>query len=633
MFPDFRHLGGFLTRSIPRRILAALLSIFIATYFATAVVVYSGVRASILQSDAEALNGLADLKYEQLSNAVGALATDLTAWSELEVMNDLVSGDVDKRVAQALEALKRLYGLSGDIYAFDASGKLLASSAPTGRTSAGKDRLPILWRDDGKGLAFVDKEADPMTGNQIVALTIPVFGSFDKNYRVGTLVLTYPWTSIEKLLFSVPNATLLLRKGDAIRILAANRVDLTDPAALDRLGASDNAVTSDDVVGRSLPRPGLIGHWQVLMLHDAGTVTQALQWVALKLVLLGACLGIPIVLLGRWLSHRLTAPIADLDRVVREIADTDKLDARVPVTSSDELGSLARSFNRMTDNLETTTRERERFLRELAALNQTLEAKVAARTEELEAAVNAQRRLIGDISHEIKSPLARLSMALGLARRSAERDQPRQFDRMEREIDSISALASELLTLARLDGAAAAPAFAPVDLTRMVEQIVADALFETPARREDLRFDDTAQRRGVFGNADLLRRAIENVVRNAIFYTSDGTKVEIGLFVTAPEVVCVEVKDHGPGVPDRALEHLFEPFYRVDEARARETGGTGIGLAICQRVIQLHGGTIRARNNTPHGLVVTIELPSAPPSHVAEVVTSIPVRPLNAFNK
>jgi signal transduction histidine kinase len=618
VFPDFKRLTRFLTRSIPRRILAALLSIFLATYFATAVVVFTGVRASILQSDATALNGLADLKYEQLANAIGELATDLTAWSELEVMNDLVSGDVDKRVAQALEALKRLYGLSGDIYAFDVSGKLLASSAPS-RVSDGNDQLPAQWRDEGKELAFVDKQSDPMTGNQIVALTIPVFGSFNKNYRVGTLVLTYPWASIERLLFGVSNATLLLKKGNQIRILAANRVDLTDPAALDRLGASEDTVTSDDVVGRSLPRPGIIGHWQVLMLHDAGTVTRALQWVALKLVLLGACLGIPIVLLGRWLSHRLTAPIADLDRVVREIADTDKLDARVPITSSDELGSLARSFNRMTDNLETTTRERERFLRELAALNQTLEAKVAARTEELEAAVNAQRRLIGDISHEIKSPLARLSMALGLARRSAERDQPRQFDRMEREIDSISALASELLTLARLNGAAAPPEFAPVDLAMLVEQIAADAAYETPGRKADLWFDNGARRPVVVGNAALLSRAIENVVRNAIFYTTEDTRVEIDLFDATPEMVRVEVKDHGPGVPEAALEHLFEPFYRVDEARTRETGGTGIGLAICQRIIHLHGGAVGAKNNTPHGLVVTIELPSAVASHAAQV--------------
>src|SRR5579884_154005 len=130
--------GRLLTRSIPRRILAALLSIYLVTYFATAIVVYSDVRGSILQSDATALNRLAELKDEQLANQIGALATDLTAWSELEVMNDLASGDIDKRVAQALEASKRLYGLTGEIYAFDAAGRLLATSG-TGRAD-GTDR-------------------------------------------------------------------------------------------------------------------------------------------------------------------------------------------------------------------------------------------------------------------------------------------------------------------------------------------------------------------------------------------------------------------------------------------------------------------------------------------------------------
>ncbi len=437
---------GFLSSSIPRRILAGLLSIYVVTYLATAVVVYSGVRASILESDATALNQLADLKYQQLANVIDALATDVRAWSELEVMNDLVSGDIDKRVTQTLELLKRLYSLEGDIYAFDAAGKLLASSRG-GRDGREGDQIPAEWQNDESRLVLVDKETDPMMGSQIVAIEIPIFGSFDKTYRIGTLVMTYPWASIEKSLFGLDIATILLERNDQMRILAANPPGIADRIGLDRTRAEPNAGGNEFVMGRSVPRTGLIGNWQVVTLQDSDVATRPLRWVALELALLGAFLGIPIVLLGRWLSHRLTAPIASLTRVVTEIADTDKLDARAPVTSSDELGLLARSFNRMTDSLERTTREREQFVRDLAALNQTLEAKIAARTEELEAAMKAQQRLIGDISHEIKSPLARLSMALGLARR-VEADRPRQFDRMEREIESISALASELLALA-----------------------------------------------------------------------------------------------------------------------------------------------------------------------------------------
>ncbi len=601
---------GFFTRSIPRRILAALLGIGFVTYFATAVVVYSGVRASILESDSASLNHLADLKYEQLTNLIGALATDLTAWSQLDVMNDLASGDIDKRVAQTLEGLRRLYGLAGDIYAFDANGKLLASST-MGRADGAPARLPQQWQSRKHGLVFLDKHEDPMTGGATVALGIPVFGTFDSHFRIGTLVLTYPWSAIEQVLFSRANGTILYESDGPTRILAANPPDLAGRLGLGHI-RNDDWRSSGMVVGRSTSQIGPLAGWHLLVLHDAAAATRPLRWVAFELVLLGASLGIPIIFLGRWLAHRLTAPIADLTRVVREIAETEKLDTRVSVTSSDELGSLAHSFNRMTDSLERTTREREEFVRELAALNQSLEAKISARTEELEAAIRAQQRLLGDISHEIKSPLARLSMAVGLASRSAEAERPRQFDRMEREIDNISALASELLTLARLNAATVPPAFSPVDLDALIRQIVTDALYERPERRADIVFHAASSPATIVGNADLLRRAIENIVRNAIFYTTAGTPVEIAVLRKPPRLVRIEVRDAGPGVPPAALGHLFEPFYRVDEARARDTGGTGIGLAICQRVVHLHGGTVGARNNTPHGLVVEIELPLRP---------------------
>ncbi len=598
---------GFLTRSIPRRILASLIGIYIATYVATSLVVYSGARTSILESNTAALDQLADLKYEQLDNTVETLATNLTAWSELEIMNDLVSGDVDKRVAQTLEGLKRLYNLTGDIYAFDATGKLLASSH-AGNIGGMADRIPPEWQTQADHLVLIDKKMDPMTEKETIALVIPVFASFNKKYRIGTLVTTYPWATLEKQLFSLESGTILVDKNDPTKILASDR------GGLNQIHAEDGGTSSGFVVGRSVSRSGLIGNWQVVTVQDTGIVFAPLRRIILELVLLGVLLGIPIAVLGRWLSQKLTAPIAELTRAAQGIADTDKLDTRVPISSSDELGMLARSFNRMTDNLERTSREREQFVQELAALNQTLEAKIAARTEELETTMKAQQNLIRDISHEIKSPLARLSVALGLARRAVGPHTPKQFDRMEKEIENISALASELLTLARLGGTAALLEFTQIDLRDLVEQVVADAVYEAPHRTSDVKLQNPGDRITVAGNADLLRRAIENVVRNAIFYTAEKTPIEIVLRRKTPGVVSIEVRDHGPGVPKAALGHLFEPFYRVDEARARDTGGTGIGLAICQRAVQLHGGSVHAAANEPNGLIVEIELPSMPPS-------------------
>jgi len=595
--------------SIPRRILAGLLSIYLLTYAATAVVVYTGARVSMLESDAAALNRLADLKYEQLAELLTSLGRDLTAWSELEVMTDLVSGDIDKRVALTLEALRRLYGLPGHVYAFDAAGHLLASSRPAEKAPLALS-IPPLWQNPAAGLTFVDEDKDPVSGERVAVLSIPVFAPFDHNYRIGALAFTEPWPAIDKLIATPDSEAVLLADRGEVRLLAADPADSRDHLPLGTAQLYGGGKSDKFVIGRSTPREGLVQSWRLVLLQSAAIGAWPLHRVAIELLLLGLCLSVPIVLFGRWLSHRLTAPIADLTRVVGAIADTDRLDARVPVNSTDELGSLAQSFNRMTDNLERTTNERETFVRELAALNQTLEAKIAERTAELEAAMQAQRRLIGDISHEIKSPLARLSMALGLAERSSGPDRPRQFKRIEREIENISALASELLTLARLDETAARPPVAPVALHRLVKQIIDDAVYEKPGRSADVEFHGRAI--AVRGNAELLRRAIENVVRNALFYTTAGTPVTVSLSRKEAGLASLEVADRGPGVPDAALEHLFEPFYRVDAARARETGGAGVGLAICFRVIDLHGGRVRARNADPHGLVVTIELPAEP---------------------
>ncbi|MDB5393490.1 MAG: hypothetical protein JWM91_996 [Rhodospirillales bacterium] len=600
---------AFLGRSIPRRILASLVTIYIATYLATAIVVYSSVRSSILQSNTGALQQLAELKYDRLVNVMDTLATDVAAWSQLEVMNDLVSGDIDKRVSRTLDGLKQLYGLSGDLYAFDAAGNLLAATGmrPTGNAVR---QLPIEWaRHSDSGLVLLGRHTDPISGGQIVAFEVPVYGSFDKTFRIGTLVLSYPWPAVEKLLFSTETGTILLETGETPHILAVDPAAIADRVEINGRKIRNSATHSDLIVGRSTPKTGILGAWQVQSLQETSVVTRSLIHVGEELALLGAALGIPIFALGRWLSNRLTAPVMELTRVVREIADTDKLDARVPISSNDELGTLARSFNRMTENLERATTEREQFVRDLETLNQTLEAKVAARTEELQAAITAQQRLIGDISHEIKSPLARLGVALGLARLTTNNVAPKQFDRMEQEIGNVSALASELLTLARLDIASASVAFAEVDVRELVAQIVADAIYEVPDRKDDVVLREPDDLVIVDGNEDLLRRAIENVVRNALFYTAPKTPIEIIIAHKGARFVSVDIHDWGPGVPDIALAHLFEPFYRVDEARARKTGGSGVGLAICQRVVLLHGGTVRATNNRPSGLIVEIEIP------------------------
>lgn len=280
-------------------------------------------------------------------------------------------------------------------------------------------------------------------------------------------------------------------------------------------------------------------------------------------------------------ARYLSRPISELRSAASRLAQGD-LTARVGgkfADRSDEAAGLVREFDQM-----------------------------AERVADL---IDAQRRLIGDISHEIKSPLARLSVALGLARRTAETYAPRQFDRMERELDRLSMLAGELLTLAKLEQAPALTPLAIVDLGAVVGRVLSDATFESQTRMGDIVLHKHDRPLLIAGDEDLLRRAIENVVRNAIFYTPPGTKVEIALSSPDGSNAELEIRDHGPGVPEDALERLFEPFYRVDQARARKTGGAGVGLSICERAVRLHGGKVTARNASPRGLIVEISLPLA----------------------
>jgi two-component system sensor histidine kinase CpxA len=174
----------------------------------------------------------------------------------------------------------------------------------------------------------------------------------------------------------------------------------------------------------------------------------------------------------------------------------------------------------------------------------------------------------------------------------------------------MSDLVRQLLALASLQSSARPQHCEPVDLNDVVAQVIDDLTFEFHDRARLIRTLPCPLPVVVLGDAALLRRAVENVLRNALFYTPDDCAVEVAV-ASEHGVARVAVSDHGPGVPDSALAHLFEPFFRVDEARARHTGGVGLGLAITRRAVELHGGRISAANTRPHGLAVRIEVPEA----------------------
>jgi len=281
------------------------------------------------------------------------------------------------------------------------------------------------------------------------------------------------------------------------------------------------------------------------------------------------------------LSWYLTKPIVRLRTAARQIAAGD-LTARAgapAISRRDEVAGLMRDFDAMAERLETL--------------------------------LKAQSRLLNDISHELRSPLARLNVALGLARQRAGAESTGMLDRIELEAARLNELIGRILTLARLEDGEQLVPQTPVPLNEIVESVSEDAEFEAQERHCHVHTSIAEGNWEVRGNASLLHSAVENVVRNAIRYTQEGSAVEIELKSEtrgAREAV-LRVSDSGPGVPPDSLDKLFQPFYRLDDARGRQTGVVGLGLAITERAVRFHGGKVSALNRPQGGLVIEIRLP------------------------
>ena len=306
-------------------------------------------------------------------------------------------------------------------------------------------------------------------------------------------------------------------------------------------------------------------------------VLQRPRVIALPLVAAAFVSGLVCFLLARYL----TAPIGRLRRATEAYAAGDLSERVAPTLGGrkDEIADLAQAFDRMAQRLQGL--------------------------------MTSQRRLLSDVSHELRSPLARLQVALGLARQRAAGLADTEFDRIERETERLNELIGQLLSLARLEAGVTPAEREPVDLEELLATVASDADFE--ARAHNRRVEIAKAVPAVIqGDAGLLHSALENIVRNAVRYTPDGTAVTLSLARDGERVDkwVIAVRDYGPGVPEEILPRLFEPFVRVGDARDRASGGFGLGLAIAERAVRLHGGEVSARNEPDGGLCVTIALPA-----------------------
>lgn len=285
-----------------------------------------------------------------------------------------------------------------------------------------------------------------------------------------------------------------------------------------------------------------------------------------------------------WLAHHIVAPIQGIQSAARRVAAGD-LTVRAPVEISerhDELAALAADFDVMV--------------------------------ERMGAFVRSHKDLLSTVSHELRSPLTRLIMSLALLRKQSP-DSEELLQRMEHDVERVDTLMGQLLTFARLETGLSSAGRDSVNLSQLVEEVVADGDFEARSSGKSVRLQ--AEEDVVIERADqqALRSACENIVRNAIRFTAPGSEVKVILRTEklgSSSQAILSVRDHGPGVPEELLQQIFEPFFRAKAPKGdpRANNGTGLGLAIALEAIRQHRGTIIASNANPVGLEVKITLPS-----------------------
>ena len=285
-------------------------------------------------------------------------------------------------------------------------------------------------------------------------------------------------------------------------------------------------------------------------------------FLPILIVLAGLCL---------LLASNLALPLKKLAITVDRFGAGD-LDVRADLRRKDEIGELANAFNQMADRITTL--------------------------------LTAERRLLQDISHELRSPLARLSFAVELVRTTDDREMA--VARLRKEIDRLTGLVSGLIQVTQAEGEGSSLPLAEVSVQKLISEIIDDCQVEAFGKGCGVVFHSQYVE-SLPLDAELMRRAIENVVRNAIRFSPKGTEVEVST-EHERDRLHIRVRDYGPGVPPEMLDRIFAPFFRVDSSRNASGGGVGLGLSIAQRAVRLHGGEVRARNANP-GLEVTIYLP------------------------
>ena len=634
----------FVATSITQKILLSFIGIFAITYVLTAVVVFTSVYNEIVGAEKNTLSQLAESKAERLVRTWTENAVNLRAWSSLDVMNDLISGDVDKRIHLTLEGFKNQYELSGDIYAFDTSGKLIASS--TDIELRGEGKAPANWIPHGNSMVFVNKHSNPFDGQQIVAQVYQVNASFSLNYPIGFLVMTFPWNQVEHLAFGGNVKTVLLQTGQTNNVLATDISNIGAETFDVKESSMPTSIVNgvSYVVGRA-QIAGITPDWEVLTLQQTDVVVRSVRKGAWELAVLGLLISIPIIIGVRWLAGKLTKPVVELTAFVTDIANSKDLDKRVLVSGHDELSVLAQSFNFMAAALQNLVAEREHFVIDL-------ENKVTLRTQELTTAFNDLKaaqgqlvqsekmaslgQLVAGVAHELNNPIAfiyanfphleeyvrnllTLVDELIALRTGSENDQ--QIKDLIAKAD-LEFLQSDIFKIIHSGQSGASRvkeivrslrSFSRVDEGEFKSVCLEDGIKDTLAiLKHELRGRIQVETQFLLDQpVSCFSGQINQVFMNIIYNAIQAIKGE-GLIriITRREEdwAVVTIVDSGSGIPPEIIERIFDPFFTTKKVG----DGTGLGLSISYGIIEKHGGKITVQSEVGVGTTFEIRIPLQP---------------------
>jgi signal transduction histidine kinase len=635
-----------------RRFLLVLAGIFLLTFLSVAGTVFGSLYNHLARSIQANLTQTASDRLEKLQAEFARHMIDVQAWAALEVMNDLITGDIDGRIRRTLAELKKQYGLAGHIYAYDDKGHLVASSWPNNAPVPAE--MPDAWRTNSQDTTFLDKHLS-LDGEPGVAFLRPVYASFNPGLRLGALVITYPWSAVAQEMSNRAAPLVILSSNTPTLLYADSELPPINAGQIAALQRADTEISLSDspfLLGASQSQtdgrvPGL--QWTLLALAHRQQALEPIRDTAAQLALLGLVIAVPITLLILWLTRRLIRPITSLTRTVTHITASADLSQRVAVDSDDELGLLSQAFNAMTAKLQAS-------LADLEQLNRTLEQKVADRTEKLQAAnselhaaieqlkaaqgqlVQQEKmaslgQLVAGVAHELNNPIGSIYANLPIldeyvhdliklveyAQQLPLADEHRQalagkldeidFDFVREDAGQLIASGKNAANRVK-EIVGSLRNFSRLDEAELKDVLLEDGLDSTLAllhHQSKNRIDivrDYQLKQPVSCYAGQINQVFMNLLSNAIQAIEGHGTITVETRRQDNNAL-IKIRDSGCGIPKENLNKIFDPFFTTKKIGE----GTGLGLSITYGIIEKHRGTISVESSPELGTCFTITLP------------------------